>query len=76
MLTITLKNVNHKINRKAMIENLIAEAESDITFADYFSAYDQYIDYIEHLKCAYNQTVNTPIGGKVDRYIEYCTYGQ
>lgn len=66
---VVLKDINHKINRKAMIA-------SAIRFYDFASDNSNWL-YTEEMQrkvllCeeAFSETVRTPVGGCVRRYIE------
>lgn len=54
---VILKSVDHKINRKAMIER-------EIAFASWRGT-----EYIDKCEEAFAETVKTPVGGAVRRYI-------
>lgn len=65
---VKLTSVNHKINRKAMIQK-----ELDYFYKEYFdlenSNCDQTLKYIDRLEDAFSETVKTPIGSYVTRFI-------
>ena len=68
---VIIANLNHKINRKAMIARMIDE-QWDRASEEHYENWileDEYIEKALACEQAFAETLETPVGGAVSRYI-------